>query len=90
MPSATQNLTPPSAELPELQGQSNGAHPEAHDLPDWLDQLLLPPAASEGDPQADLAGLNAQGLIVLVGSVSDGEHGIPQWHSMSGDPWILV
>lgn len=91
MPPSTQNLTPSAVALPEISGQSNGAQPETHDGHDWLDQLLQLPAASEGVSHADLAGLTTtDGLIVLVGAVTGGEHGIPLWQSMSGDPWILA
>lgn len=49
-----------------------------HDLAELLAQLNAAPV--------DVAAV----AVVLVGTVTEGGHGLPLWHSLGGEPWILA
>lgn len=61
-----------------------------HDLTELLAQLNAAPLA-DAPSHAAASPLDATAVaVVLVGTVSEGEYGVPMWHSASGESWILV
>lgn len=61
-----------------------------HDLAELLAQLNAAPL-TEAPSRADTAPADtATVAVVLVGTVTAGEHGLPLWHALGGEPWVLV
>lgn len=61
-----------------------------HDLAELLAQLNAATSA-EIAPHAETSPVDvATVAVVMVGTVTESEHGLPMWHSASGEPWILV